>query len=43
LHPPCPGFKGQFCIHFTNSKTHAGNRVDPLHTAAIQAAYDAAN
>jgi peptidoglycan hydrolase-like protein with peptidoglycan-binding domain len=36
-------FKGQFCIHFTNSKTHAGNRVDPLHTAAIQAAYDAAH
>ncbi len=34
-------FKGQFCIHFTNSKTHTSNRVDELHTAAIQQAYDA--
>lgn len=38
---PNNNFNGQFCIHFTNSKTHTGNRVDPLHTAAIQAAYDA--
>ncbi len=33
-------FQGQFCIHFTNSKTHGGGRVDPDHTAAIQYAYD---
>ncbi len=35
-------FKGQFCIHFTNSKTHTGNRTDPDHQAAIQYAYDKA-
>ena len=34
-------YKGQFCIHFTNSKTHTSNRVDPLHAEAIQYAYDA--
>ncbi len=33
-------YKGQFCVHFTNSKTHTGDRVDPLHTEAIQYAYD---
>ncbi len=33
-------FKGQFCIHFTNSKTHTGNKVDAAHTEAIQYAYD---
>ena len=33
-------FQGQFCIHFTNSKTHTSNRVDPDHQAAIQYAYD---
>ena len=35
-------YKGQFCIHFTNSKTHTGNRTDPLHAEAIQYAYDKA-
>ena len=35
-------FKGQFCIHFTNSKTHTGNRVDEDHQQAIQDAYNAA-
>ncbi len=33
-------FKGQLCIHFTNSKTHASNKVDTYHTEAIQYAYD---
>jgi peptidoglycan hydrolase-like protein with peptidoglycan-binding domain len=32
-------YRGQFCVHFTNSKTHASNRVDPDHEAAIQYAY----
>jgi peptidoglycan hydrolase-like protein with peptidoglycan-binding domain/uncharacterized protein YgiM (DUF1202 family) len=34
-------YKGQFCVHFTNSRTHTSNRVDPDHEAAIQYAYDA--
>lgn len=34
-------YKGQFCVHFTNSRTHTSNRVDPTHTEAIQYAYDA--
>ncbi len=33
-------YTGQFCIHFTNSKTHTGGRVDPDHQEAIQYAYD---
>ena len=33
-------FKGQLCIHFTNSKTHGGKSTDPDHQAAIQEAYD---
>ena len=33
-------FQGQFCIHFTNSKTHTSSKVDPDHQAAIQYAYD---
>ncbi len=33
-------YKGQFCVHFTNSKTHTSDRVDPLHAEAIQYAYD---
>ncbi len=35
-------FKGQFCIHFVNSKTHDSNRVDSFHQAAIEEAYKAA-
>ena len=31
-------FDGQFCIHFTGSKTHGTDRVDPDHQAAIQEA-----
>ncbi len=33
-------FKGQVCIHFTNSKTHNSKKVDSLHEEAIQYAYD---
>ena len=33
-------FKGQLCIHFTNSKTHTSNKVDTYHTEAIQYAID---
>ena len=33
-------FKGQLCLHFTNSKTHNGKSVDTNHQEAIQEAYD---
>ena len=33
-------FKGQVCIHFTNSWTHAGKKVDSGHTEAIQYAWE---
>ena len=32
-------FVGQLCIHFTNSKTHGSNKVDSLHTEAIEYAW----
>lgn len=32
-------FKGQLCIHFTNSKTHTSNKVDSYHAEAIQYAW----
>ncbi len=32
---PDNGFDGCFCIHFTNSRTHDGNRLDAAHQAAI--------
>lgn len=31
-------FDGHHCIHFTNSRTHASNKVCPLHQAAIRKA-----
>lgn len=31
-------FEGQFCIHFLNSRTHATNRVDEAHRAAVRRA-----
>lgn len=31
-------FKGQFCIHFKDSKTHKGNKVDATHQAAVKQA-----
>ena len=33
-------FKGQVCLHFTNSWTHGSKKVDSLHTQAIQYAYE---
>lgn len=38
---PDNGFDGCFCIHFLNSKTHTGNRVDSAHQACVQEAYEA--
>ena len=34
-------FDGHHCIHFTNSRTHSGNKVCSLHQAAIQVALKA--
>ncbi len=34
-------FNGHFCIHFTNSRTHGSNKIDPQHQAAIQQALQA--
>lgn len=31
-------FKGQFCIHFKNSRTHSGNRWDSGHQKAVKKA-----
>lgn len=31
-------FKGQFCIHFKNSRTHSGNRLDSGHQKAVKMA-----
>ena len=36
---PTNNFKGQLCIHFTNSKTHDSNKVDSGHQEAIEYAY----
>ena len=33
-------YKGQMCIHFTNSRIHNSNKVDPDHEAAIQYAWE---
>ncbi len=35
------GYKGQFCVHFTGSKTHGSNKVDADHQATIQTALKA--
>lgn len=32
------GMTGHFCIHFKNSRTHASNKVCPLHQAAVRKA-----
>ncbi len=45
---PDNGFRGQFCVHFTNSRTHTTNIVDPDasyngyfgHQSAIKYAYE---
>lgn len=34
-------FDGHFCIHFTNSRTHGTDKVDPQHQAAIKRALKA--
>lgn len=34
------GVSGMFCIHFTNSRTHGGNRVDGDHQSMIKYAYN---
>lgn len=31
-------FKGHFCIHFKNSRTHSGSRLDPGHQNAVKKA-----
>ena len=33
-------FRGQLCIHFTNSRIHNSNKVDSGHEAAIQYAWE---
>lgn len=46
-HSPDPqkndNYPGHFCVHFTNSRTHGGNRVDPDHKSAINRAYNKFN
>lgn len=39
---PDNDFDGCFCIHFLNSRTHAGNRLDAAHQAAVKKAYQTA-
>ncbi len=34
-------FDGHHCIHFLNSRTHEGNRLDPAHQSMVQKAYKA--
>ena len=36
-------FNGHFCIHFLNSRTHTGNRLDSAHQSCVKAAYSAEN
>ena len=40
---PDNDFDGCFCIHFLNSRTHSGNRLDAAHQAAVQKALRAGN
>ena len=40
---PDNNFDGCFCIHFTNSRTHTGNRLDAAHQAAVRKALAAGN
>lgn len=39
---PDNDFDGCFCIHFLNSRTHAGDRLDAAHQAAVKKAYETA-
>ncbi len=34
------GYKGQFCLHMANSRTHGSKRVDEEHMACVRRAYD---
>lgn len=36
-------FPGHFCIHFLNSRTHTGNRLDSAHQSCVKTAYNAGN
>lgn len=36
-------FNGHICIHFLNSRTHTGNRLDSAHQSCVKAAYSAGN
>ena len=36
-------FAGHHCIHFLNSRTHTGNRLDSAHQNAVKKAYEAGN
>lgn len=40
---PDNNFNGHHCIHFTNSRTHSGNRLDADHQAMVQKALKAGN
>ena len=40
---PYNNFDGCFCIHFLNSRTHEGNRLDAAHQAAVAKALKAGN
>ena len=40
---PNNNFDGCFCIHFLNSRTHEGNRLDAAHQAAVLKALKAGN
>ena len=40
---PDNDFNGHHCIHFTNSRTHTGNRLDSDHQAMVKKALKAGN
>ncbi|MBR3502859.1 MAG: SH3 domain-containing protein [Clostridia bacterium] len=40
---PDNNFDGCFCIHFLNSRTHSGNRLDAAHQAAVAKALKEGN
>lgn len=40
---PYNNFDGCFCIHFLNSRTHSGDRLDAAHQACVKQAYEAGN
>jgi uncharacterized protein YgiM (DUF1202 family) len=42
-HNKSDNFPGHFCLHFVNSRTHGGNRVDEDHQACIEYAYRKGN